>query len=326
MSWTEMALNGRILVVDDAMENIQILHGALQDEQEVLFALDGARALELARTQHPDLILVDAMMPDMDGYAVCAALRAMPETRDIPVIFVTALKTPEDETRALEAGAADFISKPVNAAVVRARVRTQLTVKRQADALRALTLTDPLTGVANRRAFDERLEAEWRRCARAGLPVALILADVDHFKAYNDHYGHQAGDACLVQVAAALRRGAGRTHDLVTRYGGEEFAILLPQLDAQGAEGVVHRLLDELAGLHLPHAASPTAPQVTMSMGLCSLAPRDGQTADILVASADALLYQAKAGGRNQYRMGELPAAGAAGSIDLGPGPGRAQA
>lgn len=316
MSWTEMALNGRILVVDDAMENVQILHAALQDEQEVLFALGGVRALELARSQHPDLILVDAMMPDMDGYAVCAALRAAPETRDIPVIFVTALKTPEDETRALDAGAADFISKPVNAAVVRARVRTQLTVKRQADALRALTLTDPLTGVANRRAFDERLEAEWRRCARAGLPVALVLADVDHFKAYNDHYGHQAGDACLVQVAAALRRGAGRTHDLVTRYGGEEFAILLPQLDAHGAEGVAHRLADELARLGIAHAASPTAPQLTMSMGLASLVPQDGQAADTLVAHADALLYQAKAGGRNRYRVDA--AAGAAAAADAG--------
>ena len=297
-----MALNGRILVVDDAMENIQILHAALQEEQEVLFALDGERALELARSQRPDLILVDAMMPGMDGYAVCAALRAAPETRDIPVIFVTALKTPEDETRALDAGAADFITKPVNAAVVRARVRTQLTVKRQADALRALTLTDPLTGVANRRAFDERLEAEWRRCARAGLPVALILADVDHFKAYPDHYGHQAGDACLVQVGAALRRAAGRTHDLVTRYGGEEFAILLPQLDALGAEGVARRLQDELSRLGIAHAASPTAPQLTVSMGLASLVPRDAQGTDTLVARADALLYEAKAGGRNQYR------------------------
>ncbi len=304
MSWTEMALNGRILVVDDAMENVQILHNALQDEQEVLFSLDGARALELARSQQPDLILVDAVMPEMDGYAVCAALRAAPETRDIPVIFVTSLKSPEDETRALEAGAADFISKPVNAAVVRARVRTQLTVKRQADALRALTLTDPLTGVANRRAFDERLESEWRRCGRAGQPVALILVDVDHFKMYNDHYGHQGGDAALVQVAAALRRGAGRSHDVVARYGGEEFAVLLPQLDGSGAECVAQRLQAELLGLNLAHAASPTATQVTASMGVCSLVPRDAQGSDTLVATADGLLYAAKAGGRNAYRVG----------------------
>lgn len=304
MSWTEMALNGRILVVDDAMENVQILHNALQDEQEVLFSLGGARALELARSQQPDLILVDAVMPDMDGYAVCAALRAAPETRDIPVIFVTSLTSPEDETRALEAGAADFITKPVNAAVVRARVRTQLTVKRQADALRALTLTDPLTGVANRRAFDERLESEWRRCGRAGQPVALILVDVDHFKMYNDHYGHQGGDAALVQVAAALRRGAGRSHDVVARYGGEEFAVLLPQLDAAGAECVARRLQAELLALHLAHAASPTASHVTASMGVCSLVPRDAQGSNTLVATADGLLYAAKAGGRNAYRMG----------------------
>lgn len=309
MSWQEMALNGRILVVDDAMENIQVLYAALQDEHEVLFALSGARALELASTQRPDLILLDAVMPDMDGYAVCTALRANAETRDIPIVFVTALNTPEDETRALDAGAADFISKPVNAAVVRARVRTQLTVKRQADALRALSLTDPLTGVANRRAFDARLEAEWRRCTRCQSSIALILIDVDYFKNYNDHYGHQAGDACLMQVAAALRRGASRTYDLVARYGGEEFAVLLPQQDISGAEGVVQRLREELAHLNLPHAASPAAAILTVSMGLYSMTPNETEAASALVAGADTLLYEAKAAGRNQYRLAAGPGA-----------------
>ena len=303
MSWTDMALNGRILVVDDAMENIQILHGALQDEHEVLFALDGAKALALARAQRPDLILLDAVMPGMDGYEVMATLRAEAATADIPVIFVTALKSPEDETRALDAGAADFIGKPVNAAVVRARVRTQLTVKRQADALRAMTLTDSLTGAANRRAFTERIEAEWRRCARAQLPLALILADVDHFKMYNDYYGHQAGDACLEQVARAMQRTAGRAQDMVARYGGEEFAILLPQLDAAGAEGVARRLLAELARLAIPHAASPTAPVLSISMGIAAIVPVNGQPSAQLIRAADALLYQTKADGRNGYRV-----------------------
>jgi diguanylate cyclase (GGDEF)-like protein len=300
MSWTDLAMNGRILVVDDAMENVQILYGALQDEHEVLFALSGEKALEIARTQHPDLILLDAIMPDKDGYAVCKELRESVETRDTPVIFITALKTPEDETRALAAGAADFISKPVNAAVVRARVRTQLTVKRQADALRALTLTDGLTGVANRRAFDERLGAEWRRCGRAGLPIALILVDIDHFKPYNDHYGHQAGDATLRLVADAMRRSAGRAQDVVARYGGEEFAILLPQESALGAEQVAVKLLAELDALNIAHAASPNG-RLTASMGISACVPGEGPPAQ-LVRAADALLYQAKAAGRNRYQ------------------------
>jgi diguanylate cyclase (GGDEF)-like protein len=302
MSWTDMAVNGRILLVDDAMEDLQILHGALHDEHEVLFALDGARALELARTRHPDLILLDAVMPDMDGYTLYRELLAVPDTADIPVIFVTAQSSPEDETRALEAGAADFISKPVNAAVVRARVRTQLMVKRQRDALRAMTLVDALTGVANRRAFDERLDAEWRRCGRTGLPVALILVDIDHFKLYNDHYGHPAGDATLVQVAGAMRRAAGRTQDLVARYGGEEFAILLPQLDAHGATGVARRLMAELDHMAIPHAASPTAPHLTASMGIACMVPGEHSFPADLIQLADALLYQAKANGRNRYR------------------------
>jgi diguanylate cyclase (GGDEF)-like protein len=285
------------------MENIQILNVALQDEHEVLFAMDGPRALEIARTQHPDLILLDAVMPGMDGYAFCRELFAVPETSDIPVIFVTALKTPEDETRALGAGAADFIGKPVNAAVVRARVRTQLTVKRQRDALRALILTDSLTGVANRRAFDERLEMEWRRCGRAQLPVSLLMVDIDHFKLYNDHYGHPAGDGTLVQVAGAMRRAAGRGQDLVARYGGEEFAVLLPQLVEQGATGVARRLMQELETLDLPHAASPTSPRLTVSIGIASMIPGEHSAPADLVQVADALLYQAKAGGRNRYRI-----------------------
>ena len=304
MSWTDMAVNGRILVVDDAMENVRILHAALQDEHEVIFAMDGPRALEIARTQHPELILMDAVMPGMDGYAVCRELFAAPETSDIPVIFVTALTTPEDETRALGAGAADFIGKPVNAAVVRARVRTQLTVKRQRDALRALILLDALTGVANRRAFDERLALEWRRCGRSQLSVSLLLVDIDHFKLYNDHYGHPAGDAVLVQVANAMRRAAGRAQDQVARYGGEEFAILLPQLDVQGATGVARRLMHELERLNLPHAASPTGPRLTVSIGVASMVPGEHSAPADLVQLADALLYQAKAGGRNRYVTG----------------------
>jgi diguanylate cyclase (GGDEF)-like protein len=302
MSWTDLARNGRILVVDDAMENIQILHHALRDEHEVLFALDGETALQVALEQQPDLILLDAVMPGMDGYAVCAALRASPRLGDIPVIFVTALSQPEDETRALEAGAVDFISKPFNVAVVRARVRSQLTIKRQADAMRELSMTDGLTGVANRRSFNDTVEAEWRRCARAGLPLSVIMIDIDHFKLYNDHYGHQAGDQCLQQISAAMKRCAARPQDLLARYGGEEFILLLPQEALDGTEVVAQRILDEVRKLALPHAASPTAPQVSISMGLASaLPPLDSSDPSALIRAADANLYRAKQTGRNRY-------------------------
>lgn len=304
MNWGGIAKRGRILIVDDAMENIQILHQALQDDYDVLFAMNGQKALHIAQHQLPDLILLDAMMPDMDGYAVCAALRADEATRDIPIIFVTALKTPEDETRALSAGAADFISKPVNAAVVRARVRTQLTVKFQADALRELTLTDALTGVANRRAFDERLLAEWRRCARSQMPIALILVDIDHFKNFNDAYGHQAGDACLKKASEAMARAAKRPQDMLARYGGEEFALLLPYEDVSGAETVARRVLEEIAQLAIPHERSSVGPTLTVSMGVASLTPNDRVAPAVLVRAADALLYDAKAGGRNQFKSG----------------------
>jgi diguanylate cyclase (GGDEF)-like protein len=302
MSWTDLARNGRILVVDDAMENIQILHHALREEHEVLFALDGEQALQIAREQQPDLILLDAVMPGMDGYAVVAALRSSPRLQDIPVIFVTALSQPEDETRALEAGAVDFISKPFNVAVVRARVRSQLTIKRQADAMRELSMTDGLTGVANRRNFNDTVDAEWRRCARAGLPLSVIMIDIDHFKLYNDHYGHQAGDACLQQVSAAMKRCATRPQDMLARYGGEEFILLLPQEAADGTEVVAQRIMDEVGKLAVPHAASPTAPVVTISMGLSTaMPPLEGNDPSPLIRIADNNLYRAKQGGRNRY-------------------------
>ena len=304
MSWTELAKHGRILIVDDAMENIQILNGALQDEHDVLFAMNGAKALQLAQHQLPDVILLDAMMPDMDGYAVLHALRNSSITRDIPIIFVTALTAPEDETRALDAGAADFITKPVNAAVVRARVRTQLIVKRQSDALRALTLTDGLTGVANRRSFDETLANEWRRCARARVPMSIIMVDLDQFKHFNDAYGHQAGDLCLQLVAQAMRRAAARPQDMVARYGGEEFAILLPHEDLRGAECVARKLLDQISVLAIPHTRSKVAPWVTVSMGVATITPVGSDGPAALIQRADALLYRAKAEGRNRYLLG----------------------
>jgi len=301
MSWGDQARNGRILIVDDAIENIQMLNHVLGEEHELLFALNGEKALELAHEQKPDLILLDVVMPDMDGYQVCAALHAEAEVQDIPIIFVTALTTPEDETRALEAGAVDFITKPFNMAVVKARVRTHLTLKRQSDAMRELTLTDALTGVANRRSFNDAVDNEWRRCARASVPMSVIMIDIDHFKNYNDAYGHQAGDVCLKSVAGAMKHCAARSPDMLARYGGEEFVILLPNAAAPGAETVAQRILHVVRQLAIPHRMSTVRDIVTVSIGVATIEPCDGGHPEALIRAADRLLYCAKEAGRDRY-------------------------
>jgi diguanylate cyclase (GGDEF)-like protein len=256
--------------------------------------------LELAAQSAPDLILLDVMMPDMDGYETCRRLKADPLTRDIPVIFVTALNNAEDEAFGLEVGAVDFISKPLNSAVVRARVRTHLTLKYQADLLRSMAFLDGLTGIANRRQFEEALQREWRACLRTGTSLALAMIDIDHFKSFNDTCGHVAGDACLRAVAGILHNDMSRPHDLIARYGGEEFACLLPDTDLEGARVKAEQLRHAVQSLGIPHEASGTAPVVTISVGLETFIPTDELTPERLVAAADAQLYKAKHAGRNR--------------------------
>ena len=194
-----------ILVVDDQPINIQALYRIFAPDHRVLMATSGAKALELCKEDPPDLVLLDVVMPEMDGHELCARLKAHEATRDIPVIFVTSHTDAEEETKGLELGAVDFIAKPVNPAVVRARVRTHLTLKAQSDLLRQMVFMDGLTGVANRRCFDERLDTEWRRAVRSGLPLALLMLDVDHFKRFNDRYGHQRRSAPAGRLGRTLR-------------------------------------------------------------------------------------------------------------------------
>ncbi|NVN91047.1 MAG: diguanylate cyclase [Desulfuromonadales bacterium] len=290
----------RLLLVDDQHSNIQELYEIFRQEYEVFIATSGMQALELCLTNPPDLIMLDIIMPGMDGLKVCRRLKAELRTKDIPIIFVTAQDNPEDETRGLDAGAVDFISKPFNHAVVRARVQTHLTLKTQTDLLRSMAFIDGLTGVANRRRFDDCLQTEWRYCRRHGFPLALFMVDIDHFKRYNDSYGHQDGDVCLRNVAALLKAQLGRPHDLVARYGGEEFACLLPGIDTEGALHKAQEMLQAIRRRCIPHASSETAPFVTISLGMAVIVPDHEQHPDQLVALADARLYQAKLQGRNR--------------------------
>ncbi len=297
----------RLLVVDDQPANIQAVYQAFSADHQVLMATSGEQALKLAATKQPDLILLDVVMPGMDGHEVCRRLKAEPATRDIPVIFVTAHNDEAAETQGLALGAVDFISKPINPAIVRARVKTHLTLKAQADLLREWVYVDGLTGVRNRRGFDEQLASEWGRSAREGSALSVILLDVDFFKRYSDHYGHQAGDACLQAVAGFLRQTVKRPGDLVARYGGEEFACLLPGTLLDGALAFARQLGAGVEALGLAHAHSPVSPVITVSLGVGAASGNEPGTADTLLRAADAQLYVAKESGRNRSCGAALP-------------------
>ena len=289
----------RILVVDDEPANILTLNEILKREYEVLLATNGRQAVELCRRHLPDLVLLDVIMPGMDGYQVCKELKRDEGTRDIPVIFITARDGIEDEERGFQAGGVDFITKPVSMPVVRARVRTHLTIKHQADLLRSMAFIDGMTSVANRRYFDETLTAEWRRCCRTLTPLAVIIVDVDRFKTYNDRYGHQAGDLCLQEVARAMAAQLKRPGDFLARYGGEEFVCLLPDTTMKGAVGLAEALGRAVEGLGIPHEGADPGEVVTISRGVAMMTPSVDIDPYELVRSADNMLYQAKNAGGN---------------------------
>jgi len=239
-------------------------------------------------------------MPEVGGYAVCQQLKSDPLTHNIPVIFVTAQNDPLEEAQGFEKGGVDFITKPFHVNVVKARVRTHLTLKQQSDLLRSLALIDGLTGVANRRHFDATLDAEWQRCTRANQPLSLILIDVDFFKRYNDHYGHQAGDTCLQSIASVFKASFSRSHDLVARYGGEEFVCILPDTPLEGAARKAFQLEEAIRYLGIPHEKSEVANTVTISLGVATTNPSMGGKPVELIAGADDQLYLAKQSGRGQ--------------------------
>ena len=299
----------RLLIVDDQPINIQVLYRLFADQHQIFMATDGETALQIARHEQPDLILLDWVMPGLDGHDLCKALKNTPETRDIPVLFVTAQQDPDQETRALDVGGVDFITKPINPSAVRARVRTHLTLKFQTDLLKRMAFIDGLTGIFNRRYFDDRLSTEWHRAARHQSSLGVILLDVDDFKLYNDHHGHQAGDECLRAVASCLRQTLKRPGDVVTRYGGEEFACVLPDTDLEGALLVGRKLVQSVRELALPHGHSPVADVVTASAGVAVTRPRPaegGPGLPQLIAAADAQLYESKHLGRAQVSAIEL--------------------
>lgn len=302
----QSALNEvKILIVDDSALSVRVLSHFVRDMGNVQFALSGAEALSMAAEYLPDIILLDVEMPDMDGLEVCRRLKQNQDLKDIPVIFITAHSGVAHEVACLAAGAVDFIAKPPSEPVVRVRVKTHLTLKRQADILRELALLDGLTGIHNRRAFDERIALECRRHRRSPAPLGLALIDVDHFKQFNDVYGHQAGDACLRQIAQVIDATARRPGELAARYGGEEFAVLLPSTDVEGVVRYGRYLLEKVRELGIPHESS-AAGVATISIGVTSGEPVSDGCNVLLISLADEALYQAKGSGRNRVCLREF--------------------
>lgn len=296
-----------ILIVDDMVADIQMLANALQEDYRILVATQGSQALQIASSDSPpDLILLDIMMPDMDGYTICKQLKSEPSTMGIPVVFVTALQNNEDQERGLNIGAVDYIIKPFHLPVVKARLRNHMLLKVKTDQLEELSHLDGMTGIANRRHFDEVLSKEQSRLNRSGGALSLIMLDIDYFKPFNDNYGHGTGDECLTQVARALSRVIKRPTDLLARYGGEEFAVILPDTDLEGAMLVAKSLHAEVMRLAIPHAYSEVSDKVTISLGVACLPYENTKsTVSELLKQADDALYKAKELGRNRICVAE---------------------
>jgi diguanylate cyclase (GGDEF)-like protein len=307
----------KIAVVDDTLANLLIVrkHVELLGHTAVT-ARDGAEALAVFESEKPDLILMDVVMPEVDGYEAARRIRAIEGSEHwTPIIFLTGMGAEDDLKCGIEAGGDDYLIKPVSPVVLAAKIKamqrlhdmrnalvdTTHKLDRANQELQRLSALDGLTGLPNGRRFDETVAIELRRNARAAQALSLAMIDVDHFKQYNDHYGHLAGDDCLRRIAKALQVTLKRPGDMVARYGGEEFVVILPATPFAGGMAIAQQLLEAIRALALPHALSPTE-IVTVSIGAAAVLPDGISTPPQLIATADAMLYKAKRAGRNQVQ------------------------
>jgi len=295
----------RLLIVDDEASVLLILNRILSGEYEIITAKTGNEALKLAQEQHPDLILLDILLPDLDGYNVIVQLKSNEETNAIPVIFITGLTSEEDEEKSFLLGAADYIIKPFKPAAIRARIRKHLEILNQMKALEGIGLTDSLTGLPNRRSFEDRMEMEWRRAAREQKPLSFLMVDFDGFKIYNDTYGHLQGDSLLRAAAGVFTAWAKRPADHPARLGGEEFGILLPDTELKPALVIAEGIRAAVEGLRLPVKESKKLSSVTVSIGVNSIVPQRDNSITDFIAGADEALYTAKKAGKNRVCSGQ---------------------
>ena len=302
---TENKKEFTILITDDEKTNLDILGSILSPLYNLLISRSGLRTLELAKEHKPDLILLDVLMPEMSGFEVISKLKESEATNNIPVIFITGLTSTEDEEKGFFLGAVDYIVKPFHKSIVKARVNTHIKIIDQMRTIEQIGLMDPLTKVSNRRGFENRLNAEWGRAWREKGPISILIMDIDKFKTYNDAYGHQQGDVALKAFAEASSKTLMRPVDFAARWGGEEFVILLPGTDVNGAVEVAERVRKTVEALVIP-TEEGVETRITVSTGINSVIP----DADILIKDfiekADQALYKAKESGRNRIVINEV--------------------
>ncbi len=322
-----------ILIVDDRLENLIALEGLLDNtELNIVKASSGNEALGLVLEYDFAIVLLDVQMPEMDGYETAKLMRGIRRSKNVPIIFLTAISSEQKHLlRGYEAGAVDFLFKPIEPNILMSKVKIflelynqkrlineqALELKQKIDELllvkkelektnsilQDLSSIDGLTGIPNRRCFDEFVDREWKIAVRKSAPLSIIMIDIDHFKAYNDNYGHQAGDECLKQIGKVLKESVTRPEDLVARYGGEEFIAVLADTDINGAMIVAERIRSKVKALNMPHETSSIAKIVTVSMGIAGGVPNRDSLSGSFITMADKALYQAKRNGRNQIRL-----------------------
>jgi len=290
----------RILVIDDEKTNLMVLNKILSPEYAVFTAKSGEEGLSRVASERPDLILMDIIMPGMNGFEVLKTLKDNPETLDIPVIIITGLDNDLDEEKGLLLGAVDYISKPFKDHIVIARVRTHIQIVQHIRMIERLGLMDPLTGIPNRRCFDNHLAVEWGRAIREKQPISFMMMDVDKFKSYNDTYGHPQGDTLLRAVAKIIASEAKRPSDMAVRLGGEEFGLLLANTDLQRAVGIAEKIRANVEAKQIPTSDGKTMTSTTISIGVVSTVPNMGESMGEFIARADEYLYTAKNTGRNR--------------------------
>ncbi|MDB4837263.1 diguanylate cyclase [Marinomonas sp.] len=294
-----MAIKQKVLVIDDDKINLKIMSDILNDDVKVMVAKSGEQGIRKAIDYQPDLILLDVLMPDMDGFETMNHLCRHSKTSTITVIFITALNDTSNEEKALLMGACDYIQKPLHTSIVKARVRLHLQLIKQRKMLEELAHIDSLTSIANRRKYQETMANTWQESINTKNCISLLVADIDNFKQYNDCYGHATGDKVLKQVADILSEQVGNK-GLVARYGGEEFVILLSHIPTEEAQIIAKNCQQEIESLHLRYQDKTFHGNVTISIGGASKYPTSKCSPDTFFNQVDNCLMEAKNSGKNK--------------------------